>query len=133
MTSCALFRSWRRWIQIWPRLYDFIVTTSAVAMKRLLIGHDGRFGTSFEFHLRRLWQKLWLRVGARMTVITDRSHGVRIFVEQLRCQSRCSISGPNGSVRRMLQSLSRRLGRVMTINAGNLFGAVGTAILGDVL
>jgi len=109
------------------------MTTATVAMKRLLISHDGGFGAAFKLDLWYLRQKLRLRVGARVTVSTDGSDRVRIFVEQLRCQSRGSIRGPNGFVRRMLQSLSQGLGRVMTINASDWFRSIGTAIFRDVL
>src|SRR5207245_6402961 len=100
MACRALLRSWRRRVQIRPRLHHFIMTTATVAMKRLLISHDGGFGAAFKLDLWYLRQKLRLRVGARVTVSTDGSDRVRIFVEQLRCQSRGSIRGPNGFVRR---------------------------------
>ena len=108
------------------------MTTAAVAMKRLLISHDRRFGAAFELNLWYLRQQLRLRISARMTIGAVVDDSCRILFKQFSSQRRRAICRPNGFVRRMLQRLGHRLGRVVTINTSDLFGAVGTAILGDV-
>src|SRR6266571_3194457 len=128
MTNGALFRSWRWRIQIRPGLHDLIMAAAAVVVKGLLICHDRRLGAAFKLHLRYFRQELWFCVSASMTIATDGSNSVRIFLRQFHCQGRGSICRPNGLMRRVFECLGYGLRRVMAVNAGKLFRTVWTAV-----
>src|ERR1043166_699304 len=132
MTDRALFRGWRRWIQIRSSLDCLIMAIPAVVMESLLISHNRRLGAGFELYLRNLRKQFGLGVCARVAIATDGADGIRIFFCQLHCQRRRPGSRPDSFVRRMLDGFRRGLGSVMTLDARNLFGAVRAAVFSDV-
>src|SRR6266496_1318120 len=85
VTSHALFRGRRRRRQIRSGLYNFIVTTATVAMKRLLVSHDRRLCTRLKLDLWDFRKQLWFGISPSMAIATDSSDRIRIFLKQ-RCR-----------------------------------------------
>ncbi len=109
------------------------MTIAALMMKRLLIGHNRRFIAAFKFDCRNCRQQFWFRVGAGMTISANGSERIWIFFQQIHCQRGRAVSRPHRLMRWSLDSFRRRLRGVMTINTGNRFRQIGTAILADMI
>src|SRR5438874_2620658 len=107
------------------------MTRAAVVMKRLLVCHDCSFGGAFELHRRNFRQKFWLLISSRVTICADIDDACGIFLEQVCRQRGCAISREGCLVRWMLDSFSRRLRRVVTVNAGKLTVPIWTAFFSD--
>ena len=76
--------SWMLGIEILPLFHNLVVTTSAVAMERLLVGQGHQF-SSVKLDLRNFRQELRLGVHPRMTIATAIYFGgSRVFLEQVR-------------------------------------------------
>ena len=77
--------SWMLGIEILPLFHNLVVTTSAVAMERLLVGQGHQFSSDFKLDLRNFRQELRLGVRPRMTIATAIYFGgSRVFLEQVR-------------------------------------------------
>src|SRR6266404_7512347 len=133
VTLQALLRGWRRRIQSWSGLHRLVVTVTAPAMERLLVSHDCRLCTAFKLDLRNLRQQLRLGIRARMAIATDSTDRIRVFLKQICRQSSRAIRRPRGFVWRVLERLSCRLRRVVTLDASDQAGTVGAPFLSDVI
>src|SRR4051812_1163047 len=102
-------------------------------MERLLVCHHGRLAGPGVFHARNLGNDFWLFTVSGVTVGADSSHRFRILIEQVRSQRRRAIRRIRSLVQWHLGSLSRRLRRVMTIDAGDWLAEIGAAILCSML
>jgi hypothetical protein len=109
------------------------MTTAAVAMKRLLVGHNRRIGAAFKLDLRNLRQQLRLGIGPCMAIATDGAQGVCVLGKQVQRHRGGPIGRPNRFVWRMLEGFGRGLRSVMAIYTSELSRAVNTAVLSDVI
>jgi len=105
------------------------MTTSAIAMKGLLVSQRYQLGADFQLDLWNRRQELWLRFCSRVT-ITARSYPScgRVFLEKLGRQRCCPVRGPRRFERRMFGSFDARLSNVVTFDALD-FRPLDTAIL----
>ena len=128
----ALLRPRRSGVR--PRLQNGVVTAAAVSMEGLLIGQYDRISFALDGWDLRNQRRFSFRPS--VTIATAIHWGsVWIFLQEIRGKCGCSVGGPHRFVWRILklESVSQRLRRVVTLNAGDWSSAIHAAVLRDVI